>query len=80
MQQMEDLSAIIRTRDADIEDLNVQIEDLHNDNRNLHQTISDIKNEQAALNANKGLDMLSKSSMAEKMMMDPRFQNLMNKQ
>jgi exonuclease VII small subunit len=37
MQQMEDLSAIIRARENTIADLNQSIQDLQDDNRNLHQ-------------------------------------------
>jgi len=39
MQQLEDLSKIIRDKDGVIESLNKNIKDLQNENRELHNTI-----------------------------------------
>ena len=77
MQQMEDLSAIIRSKDNEIADLNTKIDDLTDQNRQLHLTAQQAREEAAALNANKGMDMLMNSSMKDKMMDDPRFAELM---
>jgi regulator of replication initiation timing len=60
MQQIEDLSAIIRKRDNQIEDLNNEIAYKVDENRALHQEIMNIKEEQAKENAKRGEDMMAK--------------------
>lgn len=79
MQQLEDLSAIIRKKDNDIIDLNEKINDLEDENRQLHTQIRNVKEEHANKEANRGMDMLQKSSMAEKLMNDPKFMALQDK-
>ena len=77
MQQLEDLSAIIRRKDAKIADLQTQIQDLEEQNRALAHSVQATKEQAAAQNANKGMDMLMNSSMKDKMMGDPRFAAMM---
>lgn len=60
MQQIEDLSAIIRTRDNQIDQLHASIEDLEDKNRELHDNIRKIKEEHAKENEQKGADMMKK--------------------
>lgn len=60
MQQIEDLSSIIRKRDNIIEELNSDIADLTDQNRGLHKEIQNIKEEQAKENANRGMEMMAK--------------------
>ena len=59
MQQLEDLSAIIRKKDNDIGDLNDKIDDLTMQNRGLHQEIQQMKQDEAAKQAEKGAEMLA---------------------
>lgn len=66
-------------KDNEIEDLNTKILDLTDQNRNLHLQAQEAREEAAALNADKGVNMLMNSSMKDKMMGDARFQDLMNK-
>ena len=60
MQQIEDLSAIIRKRDNQIEDLNNEIAYKVDENRALHQEIQNMKEEQAKENAKRGEEMMNK--------------------
>ena len=58
MQQLEDLSKIIRDKDGAIESLNKNIKDLQNENRELHNTIIQVREEAAAISQIKGTEML----------------------
>mmetsp|Transcript_11441 Transcript_11441/g.19348 ORF Transcript_11441/g.19348 Transcript_11441/m.19348 type:complete len:81 (-) Transcript_11441:87-329(-) len=77
MEQLEDLSRIIRQKDNDIEDLKQKIMDLEGQNRQIHKQMQQVKEEAAAQSANKGMDMLMNSSMKDKMVGDPRFNKLL---
>jgi FtsZ-binding cell division protein ZapB len=78
MEQLEDLSRIIREKDIEIERLEVVVEELREDNRTLHQEMITVKEECAALTANRGIEMLQKSttSVKNKPIDDPRFKTL----
>lgn len=73
MQQLEDLSAIIRKKDHEIADHKQMITDLEMQNRALHKQIQEQKEAEASKNADKGMDLLMNGSMKDKMMSDPRF-------
>ena len=60
MQQIEDLSAIIRKRDNQIEDLNHKINELTNQCRIYHQQVIDIKSEHAEETQARGAEILRK--------------------
>ena len=79
MDQLEDLSRIIREKDNEIDDLKRQVEDLESVNRAKHAEIQRTKEEAAALTANRGIDMLMNSKAGAAMANDPRFQSLVNK-
>ena len=46
-------------------------------NRNLHLNVQEVKQEMAALQGDKGKDLMMNSSAAEKMKDDPRFRAAM---
>jgi archaellum component FlaC len=58
MQQLEDLSKIIRDKDGVIDNLNNTIKDLQDENRDLHNTIIKVREEAAAISQIKGTEML----------------------
>ena len=60
LQQLEDLSAIIRVKDAKIDELEVKCEDLADESRQYHQQMINLKEEHAAENANRGTEMMKK--------------------
>ena len=80
MQQLEDLSKIIRDKDGVIDNLNNTIKDLQDENRDLHNTIIKVREEAAAISQIKGTEMLLQSSMKDKMLNDPRYRKLVEKQ
>jgi len=53
--------------------------DKEQENRKIHQQMQQVKEEAAAVNANRGMDMLMNSTMKDKLENDPRFQELMKK-
>lgn len=77
MEQLEDLSRIIRSKENEIEDLNQKILDLEEQNRKIHASVQAQKEAAAAESANKGIEMLMNSNMKDKMMSDPRFLKMM---
>lgn len=79
MQQLEDLSKIIRDKDGVIDNLNNTIRDLQDENRDLHNTIIKVREEAAAISQIKGTEMLLQSSMKDKMLNDPRYRKLVEK-
>ncbi len=79
MQQLEDLSKIIRDKDGVIDNLNNTIKDLQDENRDLHNTIIKVREEAAAISQIKGTEMLLQSSMKDKMLNDPRYRKLVEK-
>lgn len=60
MQQLEDLSAIIRVKDTRITELEQKCEDLAEESRQYHQQMINLKEEQAAENARRGEEMMKK--------------------
>ena len=80
MQQLEDLARIIRDKDDQLKAANDQINDLKNQCRDLHNEIVEIKKEAAEVAQVKGEHMLISSQMADKMMADPRYRRLVDKQ
>jgi len=76
MQQLEDLSKIIREKDKEIERLNQDIEDLKDQCRDLHNEIRTVKQEAAQVAGERGNALLMNSSNKGKMMEDPRFRKL----
>ena len=78
MEQLEDLSKIIRDKDMEIEKLEETVEELREENRSLHQEMIMVKDECAALTANRGIEMLQKSTtnVKNKPIDDPRFASL----
>ena len=76
MEQLEDLSKIIRDKDTEIDELQQKIADKEGENREIHMKMQKVREECAQLNANKGMDMLMGSSMKQKMLDDPRFQRM----
>lgn len=75
---MEDLSRIIRDKDVEIEKLEETVDELREENRNLHQEMISVKEECAALTANRGVEMLARSTtnVKNKPIDDPRFASL----
>lgn len=80
MQQLEDLSKIIREKDKEIEGLNDDIEDLKNQCRDLHNEIRQVKQEAAQVAGERGNALLMNSSMKDKMLDDPRFRKIVEQQ
>lgn len=76
MQQLEDLSKIIREKDQDIEDYKERINILEQQNRELHTEIIMVKKEAAEISRWKGENMLLSSTMKDKMLNDPRYRRL----
>lgn len=76
MQQLEDLSKIIREKDKEIDKLNGDIEDLKNECRTLHQDIRTVKEEMAQVARQRGDALLMNSSMKDKMLDNPRFRKI----
>jgi peptidoglycan hydrolase CwlO-like protein len=62
MEQLEDLSKIIRERDGEVDSLKEQIQDLQGQNRQLHNQMTEVKRECAELTRDRGIDMLQKSN------------------
>ena len=65
MQQLEDLSKLIREKDNEIEGLSTKLSEREEENRSLHTQMHEVREECAKLNADKGVDMLMKGSMVE---------------
>ena len=80
MQQLEDLSRIIREKDKMIEERDQEIADLKEQNMNLQAEIREIKNKAADAAGKRGNDLLLNSSMKDKMMDDPRYRKLVEEQ
>ena len=76
MQQLEDLSKIIREKDSDIEDYKERISLFEVQNRELHTEIIMVKKEAAEISRWKGENMLLSSTMKDKMLNDPRYRRL----
>ena len=78
MEQLEDLSRIIRDKDIEIEKLDENVEELREENRTLHQEMIAVKEEAAALTANRGMEMLAKSNNNKnsRPIEDPRLKNM----
>lgn len=76
MQQLEDLSKIIREKDKEIDGLNEDIEDLKGQCRDLHNEIRTVKQEAAQVAGERGNALLMNSSMKDKMLDDPRFRKI----
>jgi len=75
MEQLEDLSKIIRERDGEVDSLKEQIQDLQGQKRQLHNQMTEVNRECAELTRDRGIDMLQKSNQ-QKPLEDPRFKNL----
>ena len=65
MQQLEDLSKLIREKDNEIEGLSQKLKDREEENRDLHTQMHEVREECAKLNADKGVEMLMRGSMVE---------------
>jgi len=76
MQQLEDLSKIVRDKDQQVEEKDVEIEALKGQNRDLNGEIKVIKSEAAAAAGERGNALLLNSSMAGQMMEDPRYRKI----
>ena len=78
MEQLEDLSRIIRDKDIEIDKLDENVEELKEENRSLHQEMIAVKEEAAALTANRGMEMLAKSNNNKnsRPIEDPRLKNM----
>jgi predicted RNase H-like nuclease (RuvC/YqgF family) len=75
---LEDLSRIIRDKDIEIEKLDENVAELKEENRSLQQEMIMVKEEAAALTANRGIEMLQKSTnnAKGKPIEDPRLKSL----
>lgn len=60
MQQLEDLSAIIRVKDTKILELEDKCDELAEESRQYHQQMINLKEEQAAENKKRGEEMMKK--------------------
>lgn len=65
MQQLEDLSKLIREKDNEIEGLSDKLREREAENRSLHTQMHEVREECAKLNADKGVDMLMRGSMVD---------------
>lgn len=80
MQQLEDLAKKIRDQANIIEQRDERIAGLEDQNRQLHIEIIEVKKEAAEISRWKGEEMLLSSTMKDKMLNDPRYRRLVEKQ